>query len=192
MQTHDLMANIGLIQDLEINFSMLSLWRNPVENVYSWWTRGWGERFYNRDPSYFSLLIEDAEGSAYPWYAAYYHRETPGLNAPEKCIVVATDMIERCIEAFKTQADKSKVLLLFFEDICADPCGEVNRMCDFLNVERTEFTGFALQDSGFPRDIENADIEMKISAFRNAVRPKIYRRLMELQSNYNRLRYGLY
>ena len=65
-------------------------------------------------------------------------------------------------------------------------------MCDFLNVERTEFTGFALQDSGFPRDIENADIEMKISAFRNAVRPKIYRRLMELQSNYNRLRYGLY
>jgi len=191
MQTHDLMADIGLIQDLEINFRMLSLWRNPVENIYSWWTRGWGERFNNRDATNFSLLIEDAEGNTFPWYAAGNHRQTLGLNPPEKCIVVACDMIERCIEGYQLKADKDRILLLFFEDICTDPDLEVGRICDFLNVETTEFTGPALRDARFPREIVQADIERKIAAFRNAVRPDLFDRLMQLQHAYYESRYGL-
>lgn len=191
MQTHDLMANIGLIQDLGINFRMLSLWRNPVENIYSWWTRGWGERFNSRDPTNFSLLIADAEGNAYPWYAAGYHRQTLGLNAPEKCIAVACDMIERCIEGYSTQADKDRILLLFFEDICTDPEREVERICDFLNVEKTEFTAPALRDSRFPREIVQADIKTKLAAFREAVRPTLFKQLISLQDSYYETRYGL-
>jgi hypothetical protein len=191
MQTHDLMANVDLIQDLDINFRMLSLWRNPVENIYSWWTRGWGERFNNREPTNFSLPIEDAEGNAYPWYAAYYHRETLGLNAPEKCIAVACDMIERCIEGYRLKAEKDRTLLLFFEDICIDPDREVGRICDFLNVEKTEFTAPALRDSRFPREIVQADIKTKIAAFREAVRPTLFKQLINLQDSYCETRYGL-
>lgn len=192
MQTHDLMANISLVQELKVNFRMLSLWRDPVDNIYSWWTRGWGDRFNNRDPSNFSLIIEDASGHAFPWYSASYHQRTREMNAPEKCIVVAADMIERCIEAFKTQADKSKILLLFFEDICSNPGHEVDRMCEFLNVETTEFTGPALQYSRFPREILQEDINMKISAFRSGVRPEIFERLINLHENYANSRYGLF
>ncbi|SIT68339.1 Sulfotransferase domain-containing protein [Ectothiorhodosinus mongolicus] len=191
MQTHDLMANISLIQDLEINFRILSLWRNPVENIYSWWSRGWGVRFNNRDSTNFSLLIEDAEGNAYPWYVAGYHRQTLGMNAPEKCIAVACDMIERCIAGYRLKAEKDRTLLLFFEDICIDPDREVGRICDFLNVEKTEFTAPALRDARLPREIIQADLDMKIAAFREAVRPDIFDRLMQFQHAYLDTRYGL-
>jgi len=191
MQTHDLMANIGLIQDLNINFSILSLWRNPVENIYSWWTRGWGERFNNRDATNFSLLIQDATGHSYPWYSAGNHRQTLELNAPEKCILVACDMIERCIEGYHLQADKDRSLLLFFEDFCTDPDHEVRRICNFLNVETTEFTGPALLNSRFPRKVVQTDIETKIDAFRETVRPALFDRLMQFQQAYLSTRYGL-
>tara|TARA_R110002012_G_scaffold47399_1_gene124205 strand:- start:12556 stop:13548 length:993 start_codon:yes stop_codon:yes gene_type:complete len=191
MQTHDFMVNIDLIQELGINFRMLSLWRNPVENIYSWWTRGWGERFNNRDASNFSLLVEDEEKNAYPWYAAGYHRQTLSLNAPEKCIVVAVDMIERCIEAYKMHADRANTLLLFFEDICTQPEGEVERICEFLDVETTDFTGPALRDSRFPRKIAQGDIDAKISTLHGAVRPEFFDRLMRLQREYIEARYGL-
>lgn len=191
MQTHDFMANIDLIQDLEINFRMLSLWRNPVENIYSWWTRGWGERFSSRDATNFSLLVEDGECNAYPWYAAGYHRQTLGLNAPEKCIKIAGDMIERCIEGYKTKADQARILLLFFEDICTNPDHEIGRICDFLGVKTTCFTSPALSDSRFPREIVQANIDAKITAFRDAVSPSLFDRLMQLQQAYLSTRYGL-
>ena len=191
MQTHDLLANIGLIQNLGLDFRMLSLWRNPVENIYSWWTRGWGERFNNRDATNFSLLIEDEEKNVYPWYVAGSHRQTLELNSPEKCISVACEMINRCVEGYQNQADKGRVLLMFFEDICIDPNLELERICNFLNVETTEHTAPALSQARFPREIVQSQIDEKILAFRNAVRPALFDRLMQTQEDYLSNRYGL-
>ena len=191
MQTHDLLANIGLLQELDLNFYMLSMWRNPVDNIYSWWTRGWGERFNNRDATSFSLLIEDAEKRAYPWYVAGTHGQTSGLNAPEKCIAVASHMIERCIESYRTRAGNERILLLFFEDICTDPAHEITKICDFLNVSTTESTGPALRQARLPRKIIQSDTENKIVAFRNAVRPALFDQLMHIQEAYLSTRYGL-
>ena len=59
-QTHDFLVNFDKLIELELKFKMLSLWRNPIDNVYSWWNRGWGERFMNNDPSAFKLLVKNS------------------------------------------------------------------------------------------------------------------------------------
>ena len=53
-QTHDFLVNLQSLELLDLNYKMLSLWRDPIDNIYSWWTRGWGERFMNGDPSVFT------------------------------------------------------------------------------------------------------------------------------------------
>ena len=69
-QTHDFMVNIDALNSLGLNYNMVSLWRNPVDNLYSWVTRGWGRRFRNSDPQNFTLSIETETGTTLPWYCA--------------------------------------------------------------------------------------------------------------------------
>jgi len=100
-------------------------------------------------------------------------------------------MINRCVEGYQNQADKDRVLLMFFEDICIDPNLELERICNFLNVETTEHTAPALGQARFPRAIVQSQIDEKILAFRNAVRPALFDRLMQTQEDYLSNRYGL-
>ena len=191
LQTHDLLVNIELIQELELDFRMLSLWRNPVENIYSWWSRGWGERFYNNDASNFSLMINDENQNTYPWYAAKNYQQLIGLNAAERCVVVALDLIERCIVSFKNNAQKEKVLLLFFEDLCTTTDLEMNKICGFLNVDKTELTQSALDHARLPRELSKVTVDDKIASFREVVNPSLFKHLMSFQTEYYTNRYGL-
>ena len=56
------MVILDTLDKLDINYKMIELYRNPIDNLYSWYTRGWGDRFQN-DPRSFTLNITDKKVS---------------------------------------------------------------------------------------------------------------------------------
>ena len=190
-QTHDFLVNLSYINDLDVEYKMLSLWRNPIDNIYSWWSRGWGERFSNGDPSSGTLLIENKFGDNYPWYCSSYLDDLSGLNPAELCVVIASDLIYRAIRSYENDAKSEDVHLIFFEDLCSQPVSEIFQICDFLDVESTKYTEKAISDSRFPRNITQDEIERKIDFFRKNVREEIFLDLMSLYEYYTDCRYSL-
>jgi len=190
-QTHDFLVNLIHVNNLGIKHKMLSLWRNPIDNIYSWWSRGWGERFYNGDPSSGKLLIENEYGDRFPWYCSSYMDDLSSFNPVELCVVVASDLIYRAIASYNNEATTGDVHLIFFEDLCSQPDNELSRICEFLDVEPTEHTEKAVSDSRFPRNLSQDDIDRKTEFFRKNVREEIFSDLIALHDYYIDRRYGL-
>jgi hypothetical protein len=112
--THDLLVNIDLLDQMDLNYKMLSLWRNPIENIHSWWVKGWGERF-NNDPRGFTLLV-DGGNELYPWYAAEFTETLVDLNPMEKCVVIAGSLLERAVKKYQDFDHKEKVHIFNHEE----------------------------------------------------------------------------
>ena len=39
------MASYDIFKKMNINHKIIQLYRNPIDNIFSWYTRGWGKRF---------------------------------------------------------------------------------------------------------------------------------------------------
>ncbi len=190
-QTHDFLVNVQLLNVLDLNFKMLSLWRDPIDNIFSWWTRGWGDRFMNSDPSVFTLLVTGSEGQNLPWYCQNRDYDVNGLNAMECCVVIATDLLQRAFDSYYVFQEKNKIQHIFFEDLCVEPKLVIEKICKFLDVEPTASTIDKTSQARFPRQIVATQQLEKIAEFESNLRPDIFVRLMDLSERYRLNRYGL-
>lgn len=189
LMTHDLFVNLDCLDQMELSYKMLLLWRHPIDNIYSWFTRGWGER-YNNDSRGFTLLLR-GRNELYPWYAFGFEHELNGLNPMEKCVRIATSLLERGINQYRASSTKEKIHIMTFEDFCAQPDIELTKICDFLKTEVTGHTPRYLESARFPRKLDPADRARKCHEFEIGTRPEIHRRLMEFSQSYENNLYGL-
>lgn len=187
--THDLLVNMDLLDQLDLKYKLLSLWRNPIDNIYSWWMKGWGERF-NNDPRGFTLLV-DGGSELYPWYAAGFTEKLIDLNNMEKCVVVAGSLLERAVEKYQNLASRSKVHIFTFEEFCVRPNNELQKISEFLSADATHYTADFIGLARFPRAVKIEERQNKLASFKSGVRPNIYNYLCELNDSYQKNLYGL-
>jgi hypothetical protein len=188
-QTHDLMVNLDIVDDLQIDYKMIELYRNPIDNLYSWWTRGWGERFC-KDPRAFTLLISHGE-IPLPWYCAGYEEWVVDLNPYEKCCMIGMDLIRRSVEKQKNANHPERIMTIRFEEIVQRPKNQLKRISKFINKSETKFTAKFVSAARCPRVLDLQDRKRKLAIFKNNIDPKLFNELSEMAENYERDTYGL-
>jgi len=188
-QTHDLLVNLEFLNLLEIDYKMISLFRHPVDNIYSWWTRGWGKRF-GSDPRAFTLTLEH-DNEKIPWYCAGMEELWKKQNEVERCVKTAGALIERSIEQYKKSKTKSKIHILTFEEFCTAPENELNKICKFLGTKKSIFTSEKLHKARCPRVLRKEDRMNKIHEFKQNISNALFEYLMDLSSDYEKNLYGL-
>lgn len=191
IQSHDLLVNLPYLNDLKLNYRMISLWRNPIDNIYSWVTRGLGERFKNMDPSVFTLLINNNNGDLFPWYCAKYVNDLKPVNDAEFCVHVALDLINRSIENIHTHRSNKEIKIIFFEDLFVNPKSVIQKICKFLQVSPSVATESAIYEANFPRKIGDAELLAKKLFFKKSINASTYDSLIELEKCYLNSRYDL-
>ena len=188
-QTHDLMVNLDVVEKLDIDYRMIELYRNPVDNLYSWWTRGWGERF-GKDPRAFTLLIS-YNGEALPWYCSGYEDQVVNLNPYEKCCVIGMDLIKRSIDKHVHAKNPEKIMTVKFEEMIQRPEKQLERISSFIGEGRTQSTEKFLLEARCPRVVDPKDREDKLSVFKKNVNVKLYDELVDLSFRYENDTYGV-
>ena len=188
-QTHDLMVNLDVVDDLCIDYRIIELYRNPIDNLYSWWTRGWGERF-GSDPRAFTLLISHGE-TPLPWYCAGYEEKVVDLNPYEKCCMIGMDLINRSVENQKNAKHPDKIMTITFEEMIQRPQRQLERISKFINKGTTKYTSEFVQAARCPRVLNPKDREQKLSVFKNNISSILFDELVGLAEYYERDTYGL-
>jgi len=188
-QTHDMMVNLDILDEMDINYKIIELYRNPIDNLYSWWTRGWGERFGN-DPRGFTLLISH-KNKALPWYCAGYEDQVIDLNPYEACCVIGMDLIKRSIEKHSNALHPEKILMTTFEDMVQTPDKELLRIEKFINRKMTSYTPGFVSEARCPRVLKQEDREKKLAVFKENVDTSIFNQLVALAEDYEKDTYGL-
>ncbi len=188
-QTHDIMTNIDIINDIDLDCKIIEIYRDPIDNIYSWWTQGWGERF-GKDPRSFKLLIPYKK-ALLPWFCHGYEERLISLNPYERCVVMGVDLIRRSISKQKKNIKKDAVMTILFENMVQSPDLEINRIESFLGKNRTKHTSKFVLKSGCPRVIDPKEREKKINLFKENTNKEIFDSLMSLSEYYKNEAYGL-
>jgi hypothetical protein len=184
--THDLMTHYSLFKDLNIDVKVLELMRHPVDTVHSWYARGWGERFDNDDPRSGTTLYKYGDKTI-PHYVLGAEDQYLYLNPMEKCLFMHNRLINKTLIQYGQLSldEKSKILLLKFEDILQQPSHQIEKICHFLDSEPTEYIEKALHDARLPRiSITNAEQEKKLMFIKDNCNDTLFQELLSLSSQY--------
>jgi len=188
-QLHDLMVNLDVVDNLGLDYKIIELYRNPIDNIHSWYVRGWGERF-GYDPRSFKLLTTYEE-EPFPWYCSGYEDQMINLNPYEKCVMMAIDLIKRSIKQQKNAKSPDKILTLLFEDMAEDPYTQLKKIEDFLGRKQTKYTSKFVSEARCPRVLDPKDREKKLKIFKKNVNKYLYESLVNLTESYEKDAYGL-
>jgi len=188
-QTHDQMVGLEFLDMLELDYKMIELYRHPVDNIYSWYTRGWGERFLD-DPTSFTLSVE-YDGKILPWYCAGYEAEWLGLNPMERCVRTAIDLLRKSISQHRKPKHPDRILTVTFEDLVERTDSEMIRISDFLGRETTVWTAHYLKKANCPRILDpNARIK-KLEEFEAGISTALYDQILAISEDYENGVYNL-
>lgn len=181
-QTHDLLVNLDSLNELEVDYQMLAMFRHPIDNAYSWWKRGWGERF-GTDPRAFTLTFEK-NGRPLPWYCLDCEEDCGGLNPMEQCIHRVCCLTRRAVLQYKKAKEKNRIHVFTFEDFARFPHQELERICSFLGTWPTSHTENFIRKARCPRVIDPAERQKKLEEFKASVNPEIFKDLRTLSGSY--------
>ncbi|NQU95476.1 MAG: sulfotransferase domain-containing protein [Candidatus Omnitrophica bacterium] len=188
--THDLLVNLEHLNKMDIDYKMISVFRHPIDNSHSWWTRGWGERF-GVDPRSFTFCI-DYEGKLVPWYVAGFEKEWLELNPKERCIKTSISLIKRAVNQYKNTSEKNKIHLIKFKDFVQNPHEQIEKICAFLNTNTTQHTEHFIRKAKCPRVLNLKERDSNLAELKSGVKKEIFELLLETSESYETDFYGLH
>jgi len=191
-QTHDVLTQYSLFLDLNIEAKIIEIFRNPIDTIHSWYKRGWGKRFDNEDPRSFTSLFK-YEGKTLPHYAIGYENIYFSLNEMEKCVFLHNKLLNESLVEYNKLSSEQKynILILKYEDILEKPDIEIDKICLFLNVNKTEHTSRFMKHARVPRELKLDDRKNKTEEIRRNINIKLFDELMYLSNQYKSSLYDL-
>lgn len=113
---HELMPNIDIYFETFPDLKVISIKRNPIGIVYSWYQRGLLRRF-GQDPKIFMIPIRGKAGPV-PWYAYEFRDRYHTLSEIERVILSVKNLFDMYKNSYDKLSPKFKDQILFvsFED----------------------------------------------------------------------------
>lgn len=191
--THDILTHYSSFLDLDIPVRIIEVFRNPIDTIHSWYKRGWGKRFDNKDPRNFTVLFDYNKSKTLPHHAIGNEDIYLSLNEMEKCLFMHNLLIQKSLDEYRklTHIQKNNILIIKYEDMLEQHDIEINHICSFLNVKRTNFTNRALEDASIPRIINKESRMSKLNDIKGKVSQNLFNELMHTVNTYEENTYGL-
>ena len=125
---HELMPYIGIYFETFPELKVISIRRNPVDLVFSWYKRGIGQR-YGKDPKFFKIPIQGKYGSA-PWFLPEWNK----LSEIDRIILSIKKLFDMYEVSYRCLPHKYKKRIMFVscEDVLSNPVSVIDRLGNFL------------------------------------------------------------
>ncbi len=189
--THDLMSNFEELSKLDLKVSILQIFRNPFELVYSWYKSGLGKR-WGRDPRIFSLTINKHKKN-FPWYVHNYKtlKDLNNLNEIEKCAIYITLQTERTLKSIKKLKNKKSLYITDYFYLIENPEKELKNIAKFLKTDFSEKTKRHIKKENCPNFNIRNELERKKFFIEKKVKREIFVKLLDSEKKYRNNIYNL-
>ena len=187
--THDIMSNYNIFSKLKIRVKFISIYRNPVELVYSWIKRGLGTRL-GADPRIFTLVINKGNKSS-PWYYDNFQRIWKKLNRYERCVYYVILLTTKSIKEQKKIKNKKISFVTTYDQITENMFSELKKISKFLKTDFSDKTKLFIQREKRSHKKLKKEITFKLDFIKKKIDKKILKKLIVLEKQYNKSLYDL-
>ena len=191
-QSHLLLCDFEEFKKLDLNYLMLEIFRNPLDNVMSLINR---EQYkYNKksDPRKFIYYI-DYKNNSIPWNTFSYKNQYLKANYFERSALFVIKQIEKIKQKRKkiSLLLGKKILFIKYENLIENTHKEIKRISTFLNTNQTTATKKFIKNADCPRKIDlNKNYFAKNFLRKKIKNKKIFRKLIQLEKSYKKNLYG--
>ena len=190
--THDLLININALNELDINYQMIQIFRNPINLVMSWYKRGLGSR-YGKDQRMFTLLINKKD-NIYPWYDQISGiNNNKNANELERCINYVYYLTKKSIVNYKNLNSryKKKIFISTYESIVGNTLEELKKIKKFLNLKITNSTLKFIKKEKCPKQLDKDKLEQNRKYIKLKVKKIFYDRIISFKNKFNNNIYNI-
>jgi len=187
--THDIMSNYDVFSKLKIKVKFVSIYRSPVELVYSWIKRGLGTRL-GIDPRIFTLVINKGNKSS-PWYVNNFQKIWNKLNRYERCVYYVIFLTSRSIKEQKKIKNRKIAFITTYDQITKNTLSELKKISKFLGTDFSNKTNLFIKKEMRTYKYLKEKINFKKNFIKKKIDKKIFIKLLTLENKYNKDLYGL-
>ena len=188
--THEALPNITLFFRAFEDLRVVEPMRHPVGLAYSWFRRGWGER-YGEDPLSFVPAI-DAGGRAVPWFARDWADDYLAASPTDRVIrsiLTLTDMCKNAIEALALE-HRQRIHFFAYERMLAEPETEISAIASFLDTQPLPGFDAVLPREGLPGGPAKGKLSEALSEISANGSPDLIEQLLDVGRSHEE-RWGL-
>jgi hypothetical protein len=189
--THDLMSNYDQLKKLNLKFSIIQIFRNPFDLVYSWYKSGLGKR-WGADPRIFSLVININKNNL-PWYAYDYKnkRKFEELNEVEKCAIYVTSQIDRTLKNLNKFNYKKNLYVTDYFTLVENTNEELKNIANFLKTDFSNKTKSHIKRERCPNSKVRKLSNKKKYFIKKNVKKAIFAKLIKNEKKFENNIYNL-
>jgi hypothetical protein len=125
---HECTAYFNIIKKTAPSSKIILIRRNPIDVAYSWYMRGWGERF-GTDPLAFIPTLGGERGIPIPVYAKNWIDKYENMN---KCERVVSSVLYLMKEEEINVNIYDDILPVYYENLMIDPYTTIEIISNFL------------------------------------------------------------
>lgn len=129
---HELLPNVNIYFEMYPSLKIIHLERNPIDLVYSWYHRGWGQKLGD-NPLILSFFMQGPQGPV-PWFSYDWKDEYESLGEMDRAIKTITHFIglERKAYSLLSEDQKKKIHCLTYENLLTETDTEMEKISVFL------------------------------------------------------------
>jgi len=181
---HDCFCNLRMFFKWYPRLKVVHIDRSPVSLVYSWYHRGFGNR-WGVDPKEFSLVLDDGNGFSVPWFALEWKdfwKDSCEMDRIIKSVLWLNDMNKGFYSSLNHKY-REKVFFVHFEELLTKPDFVVRKLGYFL--DRTTRDLFkVLNYERLPNNDFNIDFDKKVDFVRNNATGDFFDLVMKAEDEY--------
>lgn len=190
---HDALRNIKIFLEAFPSCKVVRIERNPIDLAYSWFNRGWGQR-WGVDPKDFSMTFAratfsdtniDSEG-AIPWFAYNWAGEYESSSEMDRVIKSLYYLHTKGKETYNSlpELTRQKIHFLTYEQILTDTDNMIRRLASFLGKEISPQLRMIKAKENCPTTHPKLVRQDKIDKIKSLATEENFNLLMEMDREY--------
>ena len=158
--------------------------RHPIDMVYSWYKRSYGDRFYDKERS--ALTLIENGGNGIPYYAQNWLNEYISLAEIDRVIKMIYTIISEHYDTLKTlsDSDRENILLINFDKIISNPENDLKKICNILNTSKSSYTISVMERERCPRAIDKIGRSKKYDEIKNIASSESIKLMEEMNKDF--------
>lgn len=182
---HETLPEIDFLFETFPQLQMITLRREPVDLVYSWYQRGHGVR-WGTDPTMFAFAYQ-VQGQKVPWFAAEWADEYYQLTEIDRVIKSIYTLFMKSQLAYDQLKTTQRKHLHFvkFEDLLAQPQTVILALQDFLGKPISLDMSAILQREHLPNLTKPHETEVRLAEIKAMASAPAFKLLTEISEVYH-------
>ena len=191
-QSHYLLSYFKEFKNLDLNYKIIELLRNPIDVVFSMISRGMHNFNTGKDIRLLTLSILYKKRNV-PWFVHDYVEDYLKSNNHERVTLIVVNNLEKMIAHSNLSKPLigKKIFILPFEKFVTNTKKEMQNIAKFLKTKTTKYTDVFIKNANCPRTLDLEKTSEKLEFLSKKIKNKdLLKRLIKLENQYKKNLYN--